>query len=43
MILMDYTGCHNYVPLGPGYQQPKMLLFINIKLQQIMTTAILFK
>jgi hypothetical protein len=41
MILMDYTGCHNYVPLGPGYQQPKMLLCIKIRLQQIMTTAIL--
>ena len=41
MILTDYTGCHNYVPLGPGYQQPKMLLCINIRLQQIMTTAIL--
>ena len=43
MILMDYTGCHKYVPPGPGYQQPKMLLCINIRLQQIMTTAILYK
>jgi hypothetical protein len=30
-----YTGCHRWVPFGPGYRQTKMLMYDIFKIEAI--------